>query len=28
MQLIGEAYQLLRDVAGYSPAQIAEIFRT
>jgi len=28
MQLIGEAYQLLREVAGYSPAQIAEIFRT
>ncbi|MEU5891303.1 NADP-dependent phosphogluconate dehydrogenase [Streptomyces sp. NPDC047461] len=28
MQLIGEAYQLLRDVAGYSPAQIADIFRT
>lgn len=28
MQLIGEAYQLLRDVAGCSPAQIAEIFRT
>src|SRR3954452_20675208 len=28
MQLIGEAYQLLRDIAGYSPAQIAEIFRT
>ncbi|MFG3200433.1 NADP-dependent phosphogluconate dehydrogenase [Streptomyces sp. NPDC048192] len=28
MQLIGEAYQLLRDVAGYEPAQIAEIFRT
>ncbi|MFE2056529.1 NADP-dependent phosphogluconate dehydrogenase [Streptomyces sp. NPDC059446] len=28
MQLIGEAYQLLRDVAGYSPAEIAEIFRT
>ena len=28
MQLIGEAYHLLRDVAGYSPAQIAEIFRT
>ncbi|MBB5158495.1 NADP-dependent phosphogluconate dehydrogenase [Saccharopolyspora phatthalungensis] len=28
MQLIAEAYQLLRDVAGYSPAQIAEIFRT
>ncbi|MFF2502835.1 NADP-dependent phosphogluconate dehydrogenase [Streptomyces sp. NPDC058067] len=27
MQLIGEAYQLLRDVAGYSPAQIAGIFR-
>ncbi|MET7847890.1 NADP-dependent phosphogluconate dehydrogenase [Streptomyces avermitilis] len=28
MQLIGEAYQLLRDVAGYTPAQIADIFRT
>ncbi|MBV1949328.1 NADP-dependent phosphogluconate dehydrogenase [Streptomyces sp. BV129] len=28
MQLIGEAYQLLRDVAGYSPAEIADIFRT
>ncbi len=28
MQRIGEAYQLLRDVAGYSPAQIAGIFRT
>ncbi|MER6070280.1 NADP-dependent phosphogluconate dehydrogenase [Streptomyces sp. NPDC001817] len=28
MQLIGEAYQLLREVAGYSPAEIAEIFRT
>ncbi|MFE4217199.1 NADP-dependent phosphogluconate dehydrogenase [Streptomyces sp. NPDC056844] len=28
MQLIGEAYQLLRDVAGYSPAQIADVFRT
>jgi 6-phosphogluconate dehydrogenase len=28
MQLIGEAYQLLREVAGYSPARIAEIFRT
>ncbi|MFJ7413385.1 NADP-dependent phosphogluconate dehydrogenase [Streptomyces sp. NPDC098077] len=28
MQLIGEAYQLLREVAGYSPAQIADIFRT
>ncbi|WP_327293965.1 MULTISPECIES: NADP-dependent phosphogluconate dehydrogenase [unclassified Streptomyces] len=28
MQLIGEAYQLLRDVAGYSAAQIADIFRT
>ncbi|MEL5955038.1 NADP-dependent phosphogluconate dehydrogenase [Streptomyces sp. CLV115] len=27
MQLIGEAYQLLRDVAGYSPAKIADIFR-
>ncbi|MFJ9038961.1 NADP-dependent phosphogluconate dehydrogenase [Streptomyces sp. NPDC102406] len=28
MQLIGEAYQLLRDVAGYSPAEIADVFRT
>ncbi|MFI8006895.1 NADP-dependent phosphogluconate dehydrogenase [Streptomyces sp. NPDC086010] len=28
MQLIGEAYELLRDVAGYSPSQIADIFRT
>ncbi|MFJ4713699.1 NADP-dependent phosphogluconate dehydrogenase [Streptomyces sp. NPDC088785] len=28
MQLIGEAYQLLRDVAGYSPARIADIFRS
>ncbi|MFJ4002365.1 NADP-dependent phosphogluconate dehydrogenase [Streptomyces sp. NPDC090023] len=28
MQLIGEAYQLLRDVARYSPAEIADIFRT
>jgi len=28
MQLIGEAYQLLRDVAGYSPARIADVFRT
>ncbi|POX36889.1 phosphogluconate dehydrogenase (NADP(+)-dependent, decarboxylating) [Streptomyces sp. Ru73] len=28
MQLIGEAYQLLRQVAGYSPAEIADIFRT
>uniref|UniRef100_A0AAU1M390 6-phosphogluconate dehydrogenase, decarboxylating n=1 Tax=Streptomyces sp. NBC_00148 TaxID=2903626 RepID=A0AAU1M390_9ACTN len=28
MQLIGEAFQLLRDVAGYSPAEIADIFRT
>ncbi|OEU94502.1 6-phosphogluconate dehydrogenase [Streptomyces abyssalis] len=27
MQLIGEAYHLLRDVAGYSPARIAETFR-
>ncbi|MFG3256338.1 NADP-dependent phosphogluconate dehydrogenase [Streptomyces sp. NPDC048172] len=27
MQLIAEAYQLLRDVAGYPPAEIAEIFR-
>ncbi|NGO67931.1 NADP-dependent phosphogluconate dehydrogenase [Streptomyces boncukensis] len=26
MQLIAEAYQLLRDVAGYSPAEIADIF--
>ncbi|MFJ4840579.1 NADP-dependent phosphogluconate dehydrogenase [Streptomyces sp. NPDC088746] len=28
MQLIAEAYHLLRDVAGYSPAQIADVFRT
>lgn len=28
MQLIAEAYDLLRAVAGYSPAQIAEVFRT
>lgn len=28
MQLIGEAYQLLRDVAGYSAEEIAGIFRT
>jgi 6-phosphogluconate dehydrogenase len=27
MQLIAEAYQLLREVAGYTPAEIAEIFR-
>jgi 6-phosphogluconate dehydrogenase len=27
MQLIAEAYHLLREVAGYSPAQIAEVFR-
>ncbi|MET7683892.1 NADP-dependent phosphogluconate dehydrogenase [Streptomyces sp. NPDC005423] len=27
MQLIGEAYDLLRQVAGYSPARIAETFR-
>ena len=27
MQLIGEAYHLLRDVAGYSPDRIAETFR-
>ncbi|MGX2993150.1 NADP-dependent phosphogluconate dehydrogenase [Streptomyces sp. JNUCC 64] len=27
MQLIAEAYQLLREVAGYSPARIAEVFR-
>lgn len=27
MQLIAEAYDLLRRVAGYSPAQIADIFR-
>ncbi len=27
MQLIAEAYHLLREVAGYSPAQIAETFR-
>ncbi|MFE3456873.1 NADP-dependent phosphogluconate dehydrogenase [Nocardiopsis aegyptia] len=28
MQLIGEAYQLLRDVAGYTPGRISDIFRT
>ncbi|MFF2060298.1 NADP-dependent phosphogluconate dehydrogenase [Streptomyces sp. NPDC058200] len=28
MQLIAEAYHLLRSVAGYSPARIAETFRT
>ncbi|MFI6950030.1 NADP-dependent phosphogluconate dehydrogenase [Streptomyces sp. NPDC050422] len=28
MQLIAEAYDLLRGVAGYSPAQIADIFRS
>ncbi|MER8002493.1 NADP-dependent phosphogluconate dehydrogenase [Streptomyces sp. NPDC001780] len=28
MQLIAEAYHLLRSVAGYSPAKIAETFRT
>ncbi|AXE24153.1 phosphogluconate dehydrogenase (NADP(+)-dependent, decarboxylating) [Streptomyces globosus] len=28
MQLIAEAYHLLRKVAGYSPARIAETFRT
>ncbi|MDT0492878.1 NADP-dependent phosphogluconate dehydrogenase [Streptomyces griseus] len=28
MQLIAEAYQLLRDVAGYSPARIADVFRS
>jgi 6-phosphogluconate dehydrogenase len=28
MQLIAEAYNLLRDVAGYSPEKIAETFRT
>ncbi|MEU3051439.1 NADP-dependent phosphogluconate dehydrogenase [Streptomyces sp. NPDC006984] len=28
MQLIAEAYHLLRAVAGYSPARIAETFRT
>ncbi|MFE6872062.1 NADP-dependent phosphogluconate dehydrogenase [Kitasatospora sp. NPDC057692] len=28
MQLIAEAYQLLREVGGYSPAEIAEVFRT
>ncbi|WP_411104631.1 NADP-dependent phosphogluconate dehydrogenase [Streptomyces sp. cmx-4-9] len=27
MQLIGEAYHLLREVAGYSPAEIADTFR-
>ncbi len=28
MQLIAEAYHLLRSVAGYEPAEIADIFRT
>ncbi|GAA2405195.1 NADP-dependent phosphogluconate dehydrogenase [Streptomyces glaucosporus] len=28
MQLIAEAYDLLRTVAGYEPARIAEVFRT
>jgi len=28
MQLIAEAYDLLRHAGGYSPAQIAEVFRT
>jgi 6-phosphogluconate dehydrogenase len=28
MQLIAEAYHLLRSVAGYEPQQIAEVFRT
>ncbi|HVT68618.1 MAG TPA: NADP-dependent phosphogluconate dehydrogenase, partial [Trebonia sp.] len=28
MQLIAEAYDLLRSAGGYSPAEIAEIFRT
>ncbi|MFI6147599.1 NADP-dependent phosphogluconate dehydrogenase [Streptomyces sp. NPDC051109] len=28
MQLIAEAYHLLREIAGYSPARIAETFRT
>ncbi|MFD8863259.1 NADP-dependent phosphogluconate dehydrogenase [Streptomyces sp. NPDC059590] len=28
MQLIAEAYDLLRQVAGYAPAEIADIFRT
>ncbi|MCC3773060.1 NADP-dependent phosphogluconate dehydrogenase, partial [Streptomyces sp. UNOC14_S4] len=28
MQLIAEAYDLLRHVAGYEPARIAEVFRT
>ncbi|MGW3295725.1 NADP-dependent phosphogluconate dehydrogenase [Streptomyces xiamenensis] len=28
MQLIAEAYDLLRRVAGYEPGQIAEVFRT
>jgi len=28
MQLIAEAYNLLRQAGGYSPAEIAEIFRT
>ncbi|KIH97492.1 6-phosphogluconate dehydrogenase [Streptomonospora alba] len=28
MQLIGEAFHLLRDVAGYTPEQIADVFGT
>jgi 6-phosphogluconate dehydrogenase len=28
MQLLAEAYDLLRRVAGYTPAEIAEVFRT
>ncbi len=28
MQLIAEAYHLLRSIGGYEPAQIAEVFRT
>jgi 6-phosphogluconate dehydrogenase len=28
MQLIGEAYDLLRHAAGYNPAELAEVFRT
>ncbi|MFG3662437.1 NADP-dependent phosphogluconate dehydrogenase [Streptomyces sp. NPDC047706] len=28
MQLLAEAYDLLRQIAGYTPAEIAEVFRT
>lgn len=28
MQLLAEAYHLLREVAGYTPAEIADVFRT